>query len=377
MIVVAFTLLGAGSLLLLIAVYPYVIYPLVLSSLPAAKAQDHASEGLDAADVAVLFSAYNESSSAASKVLNLQKLLVRSPGVEVRIYDDGSQDDSAEQYSRLGSDVVTRGEGRGGKASGLAKLVASSDRAILIFTDANVMLDEAVVERALDHFRDPSIGAICGRLIYEMSDDSATEIAGGLYWRLEERIKQLESRTGSVMGGDGSIFAIRRCLYPEVPKTAQDDFFATMNVVFRGYRLVKVEDVVARERLVSRSRDEYRRKVRIAARAVHTHKAMKDGLRAMSSFDRWKYVSHKLLRWFGIFFLAGAAVCFLMSAFVFSALIGVLSVTAAVLALCAIVFLKKLGAVREILLALVATGHGALLALRGATFATWNPPASR
>ena len=41
------------------------------------------------------------------------------------------------------------------------------------------------------------------------------------------------------MGADGSIFAVRRELYPDFPDTVQDDFTVSMSAVFAGRRLVR------------------------------------------------------------------------------------------------------------------------------------------
>jgi len=62
------------------------------------------------------------------------------------------------------------------------------------------------------HFADPRIGCVCGHLIYTNRDANVTAQIGSLYWRSEELIKRLETRTGSVMGADGSLFAVRRRL---------------------------------------------------------------------------------------------------------------------------------------------------------------------
>ena len=76
---------------------------------------------------------------------------------------------------------------------------------------------------------------------------SPTAKVGALYWRLEEATKALESRTGSVMGGDGSIFSIRRSLYPDFPDSVLDDLTVSMSPVFAGKRLIRADDVIAFE----------------------------------------------------------------------------------------------------------------------------------
>ena len=84
-------------------------------------------------------------------------------------------------------------------------------------------------------FEDPEIGCVCGNLIYTNGKDSVTASTGSLYWRLEEGIKRLEQETGSVMGADGSLFAIRRSLHQAPPDHIIDDMFVSFWVLIQGY----------------------------------------------------------------------------------------------------------------------------------------------
>ena len=81
---------------------------------------------------------------------------------------------------------------------------------IIVFTDANVELDGNVLWELAPSFADPEVGCVCGHLIYSNPDESAMSSSGSLYWRIEEGIKQIESDAFSVIGADGSLFAIRR-----------------------------------------------------------------------------------------------------------------------------------------------------------------------
>ncbi|MEJ0071246.1 MAG: hypothetical protein WDO24_23670 [Pseudomonadota bacterium] len=65
------------------------------------------------------------------------------------------------------------------------------------------------IPRLLRYFDDPAVGCVCGHLIYVNPDETATSRNGAAYWRLEEYTKRLESETGSVIGADGSLFAIQ------------------------------------------------------------------------------------------------------------------------------------------------------------------------
>jgi cellulose synthase/poly-beta-1,6-N-acetylglucosamine synthase-like glycosyltransferase len=92
-------------------------------------------------------------------------------------------------------------------------LAAATNAEFIVFSDANVMFAPDAITRLLCPFADPAVGCACGHLIYRAAEASATAATGSIYWRLEETIKELESRTGSTMGADGSIFAIRRVLH--------------------------------------------------------------------------------------------------------------------------------------------------------------------
>jgi cellulose synthase/poly-beta-1,6-N-acetylglucosamine synthase-like glycosyltransferase len=302
------------------------------------------------------------------------------PALDILAFDDGSSAGSGDLIAAQG-DLVTlvRGPGRSGKAHGMKQLAARARGDILIFTDANVLLDPEAVERLLARYADPDVGGVLGSLHYIGQDESATASVGSLYWRIEERLKDEESRTGNVLGADGSIFSIRRALYPEFPDSVLDDLTVSMAVVFAGRRLVKAKDVIARERLVAGRGDEYRRKVRIAARAWHTHSHLRPQLRRMGKLDRFKYASRKIVRWFGgIFILTGIVAAGTLAMRISPALY-----MAGGLAGVFILWrgLRSKGgpfaALVDILIAYIATLQGVFKAMTGRTVTIWNPAKSR
>ncbi len=368
-------LILASALLL---IWPFTLYPLVLRLLPArAIAADAAAPPPSAA---LLFCAYDEAAALPAKIANLRALKARHPALDILAYDDGSSDGTAALLAEA-SDVLTlvRGPGRTGKAHGMKRLAALAKSDILIFTDANVLLAEDAIDRLLPYYADPQVGGVLGSLRYSGGEGSASASVGGLYWRLEEHLKDLESRTGSVMGADGSIFSVRRALYPDFPDDVLDDLTVSMAAPFAGRRLVKARDVLAHERLVTERRDEYRRKLRIAARAWHTHRHLRPGLRRMGRLDRFKYGSRKLVRWFGGLWLAlggGALLALAWRSTPFAAMAFFL--LGLVLLMAGLQMRRgPLAALVDLLLAYVATLRGILLAMRGRTFATWTPAKSR
>ena len=248
-----------------------------------------------------------------------------------------------------------------------------------MFSDANVMLDLDVLERLEWYFRDPAVGCVCGHLIYGNDDESATAETGGLYWRLEERIKALESATGSTMGADGSLFAVRKALHAPVPEHLIDDIYLSLSILLDGHRVVRAPDALAFERSATHPKDEFKRKARIACQAFNVHRALGPRLRRMPLFDRYKYVSHKLLRWLSPFTgLAGAC---LVGASVAAALglslaLEVFLFVSSLIALLMIVKPRLRGRASNLLLAFAGVALGILHSLRGRRYQLWTPASS-
>lgn len=368
-----------ASILLLLFLYPYTFYPMSLRRFPARPVRTDPLAPLPSATF--VFSAYNEERALPGKIANLRAIKALHPDVEIIAYSDCSADRTLEILQE-NSDLlhVIGGTERAGKATGMRLMVAQATGEILIFTDANVILDPQSIAPLLRYFTDPTVGGVAGTLKYINEDASATAKVGGLYWRLEEAIKQRESRAGSTMGADGSIFAIRRALYPEVPAHLLDDMVTSMTVTFHGLRLIHATDVVAYEKNATSSRDEFRRKRRIACRAFNTHRHLWPSIvKNYGAADLYKYVSHKLIRWLGLpLLILGVAMVFgALFAAHFYMLSVVLAVGIATVLLLGALELPPFHNIYQILLSIVATFYGVIDSLRGKTYQIWVPAASR
>lgn len=375
----AMTMIMAAAICLLLFLHPYVTYPLSLRWFRPRPVRPDPACPMPSASL--LFSAYNEERALPAKIANLRAIKARYPDIEILAYSDCSSDGTlpmllAEQDLLR---VVPSTE-RTGKATGMRRMAAEARGDVLIFTDANVILDPDSIAPLLGYFADPAIGGVAGTLRYINEGASDTAKVGGLYWRLEEAIKQREARVGSIMGADGSIFAVRRRLYPEVPPHLLDDMTVSMSVTFAGQRLIHATDVIAYEKNATESRDEFRRKRRIACRAFNTHRYLWPKIRAAYSLtDRYKYLSHKWLRWLGLVPLALGAT--LGSAGLILAGHEALALTAILLAAGGLLLGRLgaplLGGLYQIWLSVIATFLGVLDSLRGKTYQTWTPALSR
>ena len=142
---------------------------------------------------------------------------------------------------------------------------------------------------------------------------------------------------------------------------------------------MRAHDAVAYEEAVSRPGEEFRRKIRIACQAFNVHRALWPRLRRMPVLDLYKYVSHKLLRWFSFFFLAASAMSLIAAVVAAQAwwLLGAL-LTVGGFSATALVTARRgiFATLREVLGAFLATGIGVWRSCRGDRFQTWSPPAS-
>jgi len=341
------------------------------------RAKPVSEAGPAEATFALLFCAYNEEKALPETIANLRRIKQVWPDLRILAYSDCSSDRTFELLSGA-SDVLEALEGkvRLGKPAGMRRLVDEAATDIVIFMDANVIIEPQTVRRFQTYFADPAIGCVAGTLRYVNEGESTVAAVGALYWRLEERIKRLESATGSTMGADGSLFAMRRKYYPDVREDLQDDFLASMEVLFHGLRCVSAPDILAYEKAATNPSSEFRRKRRIACGAFSTHRHIWSRVLRLPALDRFKYVSHKLLRWFGAVFIAiGVAAAAVLSAELglFGWFVGAMLLVAAAGIVGTRLGISPVSKVVSILSAMVATSVGVVESIFGSKYAIWNP----
>ena len=375
-------LLTLSGVLLLIGLHPFLSYPASLALLARLNARPVRAwpELPRGKRTALCVCAYNEEAIIRDKVENMLALKERAPELDLLVYVDAATDATG-SILRPYADrlrVIVSPE-RQGKTYGMNALVAATDAEFVVFSDANVMFAPNAIERLLLPFGDPEVGCVCGHLIYVGAPGSGTAFAGSLYWRMEEWIKRQESHSGSTMGADGSIFAIRRRLHRPPPPDIIDDMFVSLSILCEGYRVVRARDALAYEEIVSKPGEEFQRKVRISCQAFNVHRLLATRLRQLPLLDRFKYASHKLLRWMTVYFFAtaiAALVAGLAASGDWAILAGLLAVATVGTLAGAIFPTSPAGKLLEVAAAFLATGFGVLRSLRGDRFQTWTPAAS-
>lgn len=305
---------GLGELMVLaltfwlitaLVVYVYFGYPLLLAIASRIVGPPPARAASTDPTVTLIISAFNEADCIEAKIENSLALDYPREKIDILVVSDASDDgtdDIVKRFENRGVRLLRMGQ-RSGKTLGLNAAAADSESDILVFSDANAMYRPDAVKRLAENFSDARIGAAIGESTYE-SPETASGQSESAYWRYEIAIKTMETRLGSVVGGDGAIYAVRRSLYDPMSADALSDFVNPLNVVNAGYRCVYEPAAVSYEDAADSFRKEYRRKVRIVNRAW---RAMMKMTYMLNPFRHgWfslKLWSHKLLRWLVPFFL--------------------------------------------------------------------------
>ena len=130
----------------------------------------------------------------------------------------------------------------------------------------------------------------------------------GLYWKIEKRIRELESESGSVVGATGALYAVRRKLLAAVPEgTILDDLYIPMQVVRQGKRVVFDPRARAWDSPDLGADLEFARKVRTLS-GNYQLVQIAPWLVSGENPVRFEFVSHKLFRLAAPFALAAVLV---------------------------------------------------------------------
>lgn len=267
-------------------VWTHVAYP-VTAALLARVVRREVRRADWTPSVTVIVAAHDEEDVIGRRVDNL--LEQDYPGVEVLVASDGSTDRTEEIAREHGARVLALP--RGGKLAALNAAVGESDREVVAFSDANSEWAPEALRKLVRNLADPEVGYVCGKLVLRAADGTNRE---GLYWRYELWLRESESALGSITGGNGAIYALRRSDY--VANPFGQDLALPVLTVKRGKRAVYDPEAVAYERPAGSLEDEYRRKSRMFVWAWQdVFKARL--LRGVGALYGVQLVSHRLLRY--------------------------------------------------------------------------------
>ncbi|MNX06102.1 Beta-monoglucosyldiacylglycerol synthase [compost metagenome] len=247
--------------------------------------------------VALVIAAYNEEEVILAKIANSEALDYPGDRLEIVIVTDGSTDRTPDLAQGIEGVRVMHAPERRGKIHALNRVMATLSAEIVVFSDANAMLNPEALRRIVRHFQDPRVAGVAGeKRIKACADDvSAGE---GFYWRYESALKRWDSQISSVMGAAGELVAVRREAYTPVENdTLLEDFVMSMRLVAQGRRVVYEPEAFATEEASATIAEEFKRKARIVAGGWQAVFRLWPLLLPKRPLIWLQYVSHRVLRW--------------------------------------------------------------------------------
>jgi cellulose synthase/poly-beta-1,6-N-acetylglucosamine synthase-like glycosyltransferase len=289
-------------LLVSVFVLAYVVagYPLLLRLLVAVRGPRHVRQADITPTLSFVISAYNEAGVIRGKLQNALALDYPADCREIIVISDCSDDDTDDivrEFAGQGVRLVRQDERRG-KTAGLNRALPLLVSEIVVFSDANAIYNPDALRKLVRNFADDKVGYVTGEARYLLGGRAAADAGERAYWGYEMELKRLETQIGSMVGGDGAIYAIRRPLWRTLPEDAINDFLNPLQIVEAGWRGIYEPEAICYEETSGRFKSEYKRRVRIVSRswrAVFQAGGVLNPFRV--GLFSWCLISHKVLRW--------------------------------------------------------------------------------
>lgn len=289
---------------LAILFYCYIGYGIILFFITGLKGLLGGHKKINPVDevipVTLIVTAYNEEAILEEKIKNT--LAINYPADKLRLIfiTDGSADESVSLVKRYPSILLLHQQERRGKYAAIKRAMQSVTTPVVVFSDANTMLNPDCINKIASNYTRENIGGVAGeKKILRNKNVSAVGEAEGLYWKYESFMKKMDAALNTVTGAAGELFSIRTALFKELDnELILDDFVISMQICLQGYKIEYEPEAFATELPSASLAEEEKRKVRISAGAYQSIGYLKECLNIFKHpLLSFQYISRRLLRW--------------------------------------------------------------------------------
>jgi poly-beta-1,6-N-acetyl-D-glucosamine synthase len=269
------------------------------------KKTQHHTEKEFVPELTFVVCAFNEAEWIAEKIKNSIALGYPRERVQFYFVTDGSDDSTPHMVEHYPYPPDVRWQllhqpERRGKIAAFQRAMEQIKTDFVVSTDANTWLNPEALLLMMRHFADPQVGAVAGEKRISLEQKADASSAGeGIYWQYESLLKKWDAELWTVVGAAGELFAFRRAAYEHVPNdTLVEDFYMTMRIAQRGYRVQYEPEAYAAESSSATVSEELKRKVRIAAGGLQALARLAPLLNPFRyGVLTFQYISHRVLRW--------------------------------------------------------------------------------
>jgi len=273
--------------------WTHVGYPLAAAALAGSRPRPVRRAGVTPS-VTLIVPAHDEEDVIGGRLENLLGLDYPPELLEIVVGSDASTDRTDELVQEVAareSRVRLMRCPRGGKLATINRLHTEGSGEVLAFTDANTRWEPDALRKLVRSFADDDVAYVTGRLELREADGTNRE---GAYWRYELRLREAESALGSITGGNGAIYAVRRSDFVAQPYGQDAALPALLSE--RGRRAVYDPEAVAYEKPARDLEDEYARKARMFRWSWY-HLLAARPARGAGALYRLEWFSHRTLRY--------------------------------------------------------------------------------
>ncbi len=254
--------------------------------------------------ITLLIAAFNEQGVIKEKLDNSLKLDYPEDKIEIVVCSESSDQTNkiVSEYASCGVKLFSY-QKRQGKSAMIYKTISKISGEIIVFSDANAIYEEDALKKISRNFTEKNIGAVVGRLNIINPEESAVSQGESLYKKYEALLRKSNSQMRSVLGVDGSMFAIRRSVYLPISADRGDDFELAVRILIKGFGVVFEPEAISYEKGSVREFSEVKRKVRIVSWFLKSSFILlKEMVVSFKGKLIFQLISHKILRWFSPFF---------------------------------------------------------------------------
>ena len=250
--------------------------------------------------VTLLIAAFNEEDLIKEKVKNCLALDYPKEKIQIIFITDGSSDKTPELIAANQGIELLHENVRAGKMAAIKRAIPYIKGEVTVFTDANTFLNTLAIKELVKHYQNPKVGAVAGEKRIMVDQEADASAAGeGFYWKYESALKKWDYELYSNVGAAGELFSIRTNLYQPVESdTIIDDHMIAMRIAEKGYLIAYEPAAYATETASADSKEELKRKVRIAAGGIQSILRLKKSANPFyNPVLTFQYISHRVLRW--------------------------------------------------------------------------------
>lgn len=293
-------------LFLMLVSYTYVGYAIVVFLMvkvkrtlnPAKKPEIPSGDLLPTCTLAV--AAYNEADFIEAKASNSLQLNYPKNKLNLLFVTDGSNDGTPDILEKIDGIQVSHSPERKGKIAAINRAMKTIDADIVVFCDANTILNPNALLEIAKHYQNPKVGGVSGeKVVLSEEKDSASGAGEGIYWKYESFLKRMDAELCTLVGSAGELFSVRTSLFkPVEADTILDDFMISMRLVEDGYKVEYEPAARASETASQNVKEEFKRKVRIGAGGFQSIVRMAGMLNIFKHrLTSFVYTSHRVMRW--------------------------------------------------------------------------------